>query len=114
VKKLVNLEKGRHKQRLFTITIAIPIAVKTVSPHLPVLNTQPFPLAITHALSRPFGRTYIASSPLLLFSSTNRDKPAAPPRKAKEALEIRKSIIHCGSALDRREAGVRPLRNRVR
>jgi len=116
--KILSQRKERGKRRLFTITIAIPTIVNSISPHLPVLNTQPFPLAITQALSKPFGSTYIASSPLLRFSSTNSDNPAAAPARANEALAAKRSIIHWGMNLRgeviMEEVGMRPLRRRVR
>lgn len=62
------------------------------SPYFPVLNTKPFPLAITQALSKPFGNTYIASSPRRRFASTNSDKPAKTPVNQNEGLDIRVSI----------------------
>ena len=99
------------------MTIAIPMAVKRVSPHLPVLKTQPFPRAITHALSRPFGKTYIANSPRLRFSSTNKDNPVARPGTANEGLEIRRSMTHWGIRFkgeERKEVGTAPVRRKVR
>ena len=83
----------------FTITIAIPKAANITSPHLPVLNTHPFPLAVTQMLSRAFGNTYIANSPLRLSSSTNSDSPAANPGIPNEIFEMRRSMTHCGRCL---------------
>lgn len=71
-------------------------ALTNGSPHLPVLNTSPFPRAVTHKLSKAFGNTYIANSPLRLFSSTNNDSPAAKPANQKDVLETKKSMIYCG------------------
>ena len=84
----------------FTITIAIPKAANIASPHLPVLNTNPFPLAATQRLSKLLGRTYIANSPLRLFSSTNSDRPEAAPRIQKDIFETRRLITHCGRCLN--------------
>ena len=78
------------------MTIPIPNAVNKVLPHFPVLNTHPLPLAITHALSNPFGSTYIANSPRRLFSSTNSDRPAANPGSQNDAFEMSRSTTHCG------------------
>ena len=112
----VSLKTKRNNCKL-TITIAIPNEVNNTSPHLPVLNTHPFPRAITHMLSNPFGSTYIANSPLLLFSSTNNDKPAANPGSQNDALEMRTSMSHCGrraSGAVRMLEGRAPVRRRVR
>ena len=109
-------KKKRNNCKL-TITIAIPNEVNNTSPHLPVLNTHPFPRAITQMLSNPFGSTYIANSPLLLFSSTNNDKPAANPGSQKDALEMRMLMSHCGrraSGAVRMLEGRAPVRRRVR
>jgi hypothetical protein len=57
------------------------------------LNTYPFPLAINHADSIPFGNTYIASSPLLLFASTRRDNPAPTPVSQNAGLEMKRASM---------------------
>lgn len=111
------LKTRKRNNCKLTITIAIPNEVNNTSPHLPVLNTHPFPRAITQMLSNPFGSTYIASSPLLLFSSTNNDKPAANPGSQNDALEMRTSMSHCGKRVSggvRMLEGRAPVRRRVR
>jgi len=102
--------KTKKKLQL-TIIIAIPNEVNNASPHLPVLNTHPFPRAVTQMLSNPFGSTYIANSPLLLFSSTNNAKPAMNPGSQKDALEMRTSMSHCGRQVS---GAVRMLEGRAR
>ena len=107
----------KNKVNSFTITIAIPKAANITSPHLPVLNTNPFPLAVTQILSKPFGRTYIANSPLRLFSSTKSDRPEAAPRIQNDIFETRMLIIHWGRRLNEevsKFAGSAPERRSVR
>ena len=108
---------SRQRKRRHTITIPIANAVNKVSPHLPVLNTNPLPLAITHALSSPFGSTYIANSPRRLFSSTNSDRPAANPGTQNDTFEMSKSTTHCGMCVSEEVSmdGERaPVRSKVR
>jgi hypothetical protein len=112
-------------KEIHTITIAIPSAVScseekgvihqlaqknrrkekkpltNISPQFPVLNTHPLPLAMIHALSSPFGNTYIASSPRRLFASTNNERPDMNPKNQKDPFEMSISTSDCGKALTR-------------
>ena len=56
-------------------------------PCFPVRNTSPLPRAATHALSRPFGNTYIASSPRRCFASISTDIPESRPPSQNVRLE---------------------------
>ena len=80
-----------------TMTNPIPIAVNSGSPRQPKGTTHPFPLAITHALSMPFGITYMANSSRRRFSSTNSDSPESKPPRKKDCFEMRSSIQAGGS-----------------
>lgn len=95
----------------------MPEAANSTSPHLPVLNTNPFSLAVTQILSKPFGRRYIANPPLRLSSSTKSDRPEAKPTIQNDIFEMRRLITHCGRSLNkqvREFVGSAPERRSVR
>lgn len=95
-------DKKSGKNQLTTVSPATP---------LPLLGTNPFPLAITHALSNPFGNTYIANSPLLLFASTNKLNPERSPPMKNEGFEIRRLMSQRG--MGRRKEGEERRRERI-
>lgn len=78
-----------QKISLYSDLFNVALTLTNGWPHLPVLNTNPFPRAATHKLSKLFGSTYIASSPLRLFSSTNNDSPATKPVNQKDVPEAK-------------------------
>lgn len=90
-----------------TITIPIATPVSALSPQFPVGNTSPRPRAATHALSSPFGRTYIASSARRRGSSMSSASPARKPGTQKDGLEMMRAVSQCGTRRCQRGEAVR-------
>ena len=65
-------------------------------PCFPVRKTSPLPRAITHALSRLFGNTYIARSPRRCFASISTARPEKRPPSQKDGLETSAASSHLG------------------
>jgi hypothetical protein len=90
-----------NRSQLIGVNICLNAVVErqkltNLLPCLPVRNTSPFPRAATHALSSPFGSTYIASSPRRCFASISTDIPERRPPSQNDCLETSAASSHAG------------------
>jgi hypothetical protein len=91
------LIKARNQPRAPTNSIECNCTLTNAFPCFPVRNTRPFPRAAIHALSRPFGSTYIASSPRRCFASMRTERPASNPPSQNDALDTSAASSHAGT-----------------